>query len=257
MTAAAELPAGAAASGNSHAAGQTRNTFFLGMAITFLAVALTGFSTTFFIPLARGSFSAPPVVHIHGALLFAWLLLFILQASLVRERRFLTHRRLGWFGAVLCAGIVVSGVGVGLFATHRDLAAGGDAFVLGQFVNILIEMLLFGALIAAAIVLRRDGETHKRLMLLATISALAPAWLRLRHLLPMVPNPFVTFSLIADSLLLIAVARDWIVLRRIHPAYLWAGGAMVAVHLIELSAITSEPWLRLSRWLLGIDAVTA
>ena len=44
--------------------------FFLHMAYAFLAIALIGFSTTFFIPLAQGSFSAPPVIHIHGALLF-------------------------------------------------------------------------------------------------------------------------------------------------------------------------------------------
>lgn len=224
------------------------------MAFGFLAIAVIGFSTTFFIPLARGTFRAPPIIHIHGALLFAWLLFFILQASLIHKRRILTHRQLGLMGAALCVAIVVSGVLVGLYATRRDLAAGGDDLVLGQFVNILIEMVLFGSLVAAAIALRRDGESHKRLLLLATISALAPAWLRFRHLFPAVPNPFVTFSLLADSLLLLAIARDWLAIKRIHPVYLWAGGAMVVVHAIELLAIRSTPWLRLSRWLLGEPA---
>ena len=228
--------------------------FFHSMAWGFLAIALAGFSTTFFIPLARGSFTAPAIIHLHGALLFGWLLFFIMQSSLIQTRSFSMHRRLGIAGAALCVAIVVSGVLVGLHATRRDLAAGGDDFILGQFVNILIEMVLVGALVAAAIALRRDPESHKRLLLLATISALAPAWLRLRHLFPAVPNPFVTFSLLADSLLLVAMARDRIVLKRIHPTYLWAGGAMVAIHAIELLAIRSEPWLRLSRWLLGEPA---
>ena len=221
------------------------------MTISFLVVALVGFSTTFFLPLARGAFRAPAVIHVHGALLFSWLTLLIVQSSLVQSRRLPIHRTLGWFGAALCLAIVVSGVLVGMHATRRDLAAGGDDFVLGQLTNILIEMILFGSLIAAAIALRGDGESHKRLMMLATISALAPAWLRFRHFLPGVPNPFVTFSLIADSLLLIAIARDWIVSRRIHPIYLYVGGLMVAVHVIELIAITSEPWLRFARWLLA------
>ena len=232
-----------------------RPKYFLNMAYAFLAIALIGFSTTFFIPLAQGSFSAPPIIHIHGALLFGWLLLFIVQASLIQRRSILAHRQLGIIGAVLCIAIVVSGVLVGLHATRRDLATGGDDFVLGQFVNILVEMLLFGSLVAAAIVFRRDSESHKRLLLLATISALAPAWLRMRHLFPGVPNPFVTFSLLADSLLFVAIARDWIILKRIHPVYLWVGGAMVAVHVVELLAITSKPWLRLSRFLLGEPAV--
>ena len=227
-----------------------RSGFFLGMAIVFLAIALTGFSTTFFIPLAREAFVAPAVVHVHGMLLFGWLLLFVLQATLIRQRKVRLHRRLGVAGAALTLAIAVSGVQVGFYATRRDLAAGGDDFVLGQLVNVLIEMALFLSLAGAAIALRRDPESHKRLLLLATISALAPAWLRFRHLFPSVPNPFVTFSLIADSLLLAAIVRDRIVLRRVHPVYWWAGGAMVAVHCIELLAITRDPWLRFSRWLL-------
>lgn len=229
----------------------SRSTFFLCMAYAFLVIAVVGFSTTFFVPLAKGAFRAPPVIYVHGALLFGWLLFFIAQATLIRKRRFLTHRQLGIAGVVLSVGIVISGVLVGLHATRRDLAAGGDDFVLGQFVNILIEMFLFGALVAAAIAFRRQGESHKRLLLLATISALAPAWLRLRHLFPGVPEPFVTFSLLADSLLLVAIARDWISLKRVHPVYIWVGGTMVLVHVVELVAITSAPWLRLSRFLLG------
>ncbi|KFL35695.1 hypothetical protein [Arenimonas donghaensis] len=220
------------------------------MACVFMAVALAGFSTTFFIPLAKGSFSAPLVIYVHAVFVFGWLLLLILQASLVQKRRLATHRQLGAAGAVVALGVVVSGLWVGFHATRRDLARGGDDFVLGQLVNIHVEMLLFGALVAAAIHFRKQGEVHKRLMMLATISALAPAWLRFRHFMPFVPDPFVTFSLVADSLLLVVMARDWRALGRVHPTYLWAGGAMVAVHVIEILAIRSEPWLRLSRWLL-------
>jgi hypothetical protein len=237
-----------------NAKARPRSGFFLTMGGVFLLVALVGFMGTYFVPMARRSFHAPWVVHVHGALMLGWLLLFIAQAWRVRQRRMQQHRRWGWFGAGLCVAIMASGVGVGHFATVRDLAAGGGDFALGQFVNILIEMLLFGALVGAAVVLRRDGESHKRLLLLATISALAPAWLRLRHLLPGVPHPFVAFSIAADSLLLVAITRDRIALRRVHPVYLWAGGAMVAVHMVELLAITSPPWLWLSRRLLGVEA---
>src|SRR5690606_984622 len=66
-----------------------RSRFFLYMAFGFLAIALIGFSTTFFIPLARGTFSAPPIIHLHGALLFGWLFLFILQSSLIHRRSLL------------------------------------------------------------------------------------------------------------------------------------------------------------------------
>ena len=230
---------------------RVRSRFFVYMAYGFLAVALTGFSTTFFLPLAQGSFDAPAVVHVHGLLLFGWLLFFLAQAHLIAARRVVNHRQLGWAGAGLAAAVVISGIAIGFFATRRDLAAGGGDFARGQFVNILIEMLTFGALVAAAVVFRHDRETHKRLLLLATISVLAPAWLRFRHLLPWVPNPFVVFSIVADAVLLLAVAQDLRVRGRVHPAYIWAGGAMVAVHVTELLASGSALWLRIARLLLG------
>jgi pimeloyl-ACP methyl ester carboxylesterase len=65
------------------------------MGLAFLAVAVVGFSTTFFFPLARGTFAAPPIIFIHGGLLFSWLFFFILQASLIRSRSVALHRRMG------------------------------------------------------------------------------------------------------------------------------------------------------------------
>jgi hypothetical protein len=229
-----------------------RSLFFPFMSIGFLAVALVGFSTTFFLPVFRGTFRAPIIIYVHGALLFTWLLLFIAQAQFIRTRRIPLHRQCGWLGAVLAVAIVGSGIAVGFHATTRDLAAGAGDEARGQFVNIIIEMLLFGTLVAAAVVLRRDRESHKRLLLLATISILGPAWFRFRHFLPGLQNPLITLSLVADSLLLIAIAYDLLVHRRVHPVYLWVGGTMIAIHMAELFASESALWLLVSRAILGV-----
>jgi len=231
---------------------QKRSLFFPFASIGFLAVALVGFSTTFFLPVFRGTFHAPIIIYVHGALLFTWLLLFIAQAQLIRTRRIPLHRQCGWLGAALAVAIVGSGIAVGFHATTRDLAAGGGDEARGQFINIILEMLLFGALVAAAVALRRDRESHKRLLLLATISILGPAWFRFRHFLPGLPNPLITLSLVADSLLLIAIAYDLLVYRRVHPVYLWVGGAMIAIHMAELFASESALWQLVSKALLGV-----
>lgn len=227
-----------------------RSPFFLYLSLAFLAIAITGFSTTFFFPLARGTFSAPPVVHVHGALLFGWLLFFIAQATLVKYKSLPVHRTLGWIGLALSLAIVISGLAVGEFAARRDLAATGETWPFGNFVTIIIEMMLFGGLVLAAISTRRRPEFHKRFLVLATISALGPAWFRFRHFMPYVPNPIVTFSLLADSLWIVAMLRDWVVLKRIHPVYLWAGSAMFAVHAAELAFADSQTWTNIGRWLL-------
>lgn len=228
----------------------TRSSFFFLLSFAFLAIAVAGFSTTLFLPLARGTFTAPAVVRIHGMLLFGWLALFIAQATLVRNTKISVHRRTGWLGLFMCVAIVLSGVAVGHFATHRDLAATGETWPFGELVNIYIEMALFGSLVGAAIVSRRNPDAHKRFLVLATISALGPAWFRFRHFMPFVPNPLVTFSLIADSVLLVAIARDWLLLKRAHPVYLWGGGIMFAVHMIELTCADTQLWMNIGRWLL-------
>jgi hypothetical protein len=68
----------------------TRSGFFVYMSAGFLAIALIAFSTTFLLPLARGTFVAPPVTYVHGTLMFAWLIFLIAQASLIRIRKCLS-----------------------------------------------------------------------------------------------------------------------------------------------------------------------
>lgn len=232
----------------------TRSGFFVYMSLGFLAVALIGFSTTLFLPLARGTFVAPPVIYLHGALVFSWLIFFIAQASLIRVRNVSVHRRLGWLGASLVVAIVASGVAVSLHVMRRDLAAGGGDDVLREFLGTLISFLIFGSLVAAGVVRRRDSESHKRLLLLATIWVLGPAWLRFRHLFP-VENPDLVFIAIADSVILVAIARDLMTYKRVHPVYIWVGGLIVAWDIAFPFTSQSAAWLRVARWLLGEAAV--
>src|SRR3979490_2051060 len=46
--------------------------FYFYMALACTAVAFLGFAPTYWLPLAKRSFSASPVVHFHGLLFFAW-----------------------------------------------------------------------------------------------------------------------------------------------------------------------------------------
>ncbi len=51
--------------------------------MTLLAV-LAGFGRTDAVPMTQGRFSAPLVIHLHGALAFAWVLPFLIRPLLVR-----------------------------------------------------------------------------------------------------------------------------------------------------------------------------
>lgn len=228
-----------------------RSWLYSGWALAGLAAAIVGFSSTFFLPSLRGEFRAPPVVYIHGAFAFGWLVLLVAQTQLVRIRRVQWHRRLGVVGASCAAGLVLTGVPVGLWATRRDLDAGLGDVARGQYVNILIELAVFGGLVLAGVLKRHDREWHKRLLLLATISVLGPAWFRFRHLFPAVPHPLITFSLLADAVLLAVIGHELATRRRVHIAFVTVAPAMVAIHLAELFLSQSPPWLALARRLLG------
>lgn len=217
--------------------------FYVGMAWLALVVALAGFLPTFFLPLARGAFSAPPVVYLHGVLLFAWLVLFAAQATLVRRQRASVHRRAGWVAVALVPCIVASGIAVGLFAMKRDVAAGGGETAVSSIVGTVTAMLLYAALVAAALWYRRRPGYHKRLMLLATLSILWPAWFRFRHYFPSVPHPEIVFAIVfPDSLILLAMIRDRLAVGRIHPVYLVAGVALIAEHLVEAILFDTPAW---------------
>src|SRR5690606_20229519 len=59
----------------------------------------------------------PPIrtfVIIHGCLMTAWILLAVAQPMLIATKRRILHKKLGMFGAVLAAVIVVAGLHIGI-----------------------------------------------------------------------------------------------------------------------------------------------
>ena len=217
--------------------------FFVGMALLGLAVALAGFSRTCFVPVAAGTFDAPLVVHLHGAAAFAWVLLFVLQPTLIRAGRYDIHVRTGALGAVIALVVAVTAIPVGLYVVERDLAAGFGPVAVSSLLGVVTAMSLFLALVAAGVACRDRSAVHKRLMLLATIVVLWPAWFRLRHWFPDVPKPEIWFGVVAAySLVPIAMIRDRIVEGRVHPVWWWVGLPVVGEQTAEAFLFDSSPW---------------
>ena len=100
------------------------------------------------------------------------------QTALVAGGRRDIHRRLGVAGAVLAAAMVVVGTILAIWNAREGRAPPGVP-PLPFLIIPLFDMLVFAPLVAAAVWYRRRPETHKRLMLLATLSLLAAAVARL------------------------------------------------------------------------------
>ena len=96
-------------------------------------------------------------------------------------------------------------------------------------------------------VLRRETATHKRLLLLATIYILLPAWNRFfRPLLfrQVSRNP-VVFTAISYIPLLVAIAHDFLTHKRVHPAYVLVGCLFIAQDVSFLFGPESA-WVRVA-----------
>ena len=84
--------------------------FFSALALLLLATVFVGFARSYYL---AGVFRAPlptRIVHLHGAAFSCWILLLVVQTSLVFADRVDIHRRLGIAGFLLAVLMVVLGV---------------------------------------------------------------------------------------------------------------------------------------------------
>src|SRR5882762_6281896 len=71
------------------------------MAGVFVLMAFGGFTPTYWAHVASGTFHGPPILHIHGALLFSWALFYFMQTAWIASEHTPTHRAWGLAGIAL------------------------------------------------------------------------------------------------------------------------------------------------------------
>lgn len=233
-------------------AGAYDRLFYGGMAVALGLTVFAGFAPTYYLRFFSGgphaTLSGAPftaLVHVHGALFTAWVLLFIVQTALVASRRVAVHRRLGVAGAVLAASMVVAGIFIAVTSAARGSAPPG-ADPLAFLIVPLFDMVLFAAFVSGALVMRRDKDAHKRLMLLAYVSLVVAAVARLPGVLPLGPLAFFGLSFL---FVVVAGIYDFVSRRRVHKVYLW-GGALIALSVpARLLLSGTEAWRALAELL--------
>src|SRR6185437_3461209 len=197
--------------------------FYTWVAFSAALIVFAGFARTYYLKELFGTRSLPLLLHVHGLVMTTWFVLFFVQVRLVAARRIDLHRRLGVFGALLALLVVAVGATTIIARAKPHFRPGHSLAVLAFQLSIL---LVFAALVAAAILFRRRSDFHKRLMLLASLSILMPAIVRI-PLSFIQKNVLVGFGLI-DMCVLAPVFFDTIKNRRLHPAFGWSALLIVA-----------------------------
>jgi hypothetical protein len=214
--------------------------FALRTALALSATAYIGFWFTYFGPNLQGTYpAASPAVHLHGWSFFAWYLLLPLQAGLIHTRRVRVHRTLGWCSLALATVMTATGM---LVLGHQmaDAVASPEPSFWSAFgLMVFVTLVLFVGFYAAALVLRRDRASHKRLMLMAGAAGLGAAGFRIVMTL-FGPVEWATpAGILATNLFIVGgMIHDAYRERRIHPAY--TVGLVLCV-VLEVSA-----WLGVS-----------
>jgi len=199
--------------------------YFWWTAAAIAIFVLVGFSRTYYF---RSFFAMPDLsifLHIHAAVMSGWIVLYLVQTTLVSVRRVAVHRALGIFGAGYAALVVALGSTATLLAAHREVR-GHTTFVYPTLIVLSLEltqMFLFAGLVSISIWVRNRTDYHKRLMLLASLLMLPNVFVRL------LVNIHSNLAILGMWTSLVAglVAIDCIRSRKLHPAF--AIGAVVVV----------------------------
>jgi hypothetical protein len=230
--------------------------FYMAMVIAVIASVVLGFARSFFLrPLFPGVHAPHEVwFYIHGAIFTAWLLLLFVQASLVTANNVALHRRLGVVALALIPLMVVFGTIGALIAARRP----------GGFIDIpvpplqflvvpLTALVLFVGMTGAALWLRRsDPQSHKRLMLLATV-AIAEAGVARWPFPPYDSNPAAAVWTICLFLIPLA-AWDFYSRRRLHPATIAGAVLLLTQGPLRMWLSHTDAWMHFARWSTGLLA---
>ena len=211
--------------------------FFVSGAIAMAAVIVAGFSVQ--LAMGRSSFSSPPLVHAHAIVFMGWVTLYLTQTMLAATGRTGLHRRLGW----LAMGWVVAMLGLGCAVTVALIRQGRAPFFFRPLQFLVFDpvtLFAFAGLTVTAVLLRRRTDWHRRLQFCAMAILVGPGFGRL---LPMpLLAPWAWEASLTACLIFPIGGVIWDLRRtgKVHPAWLWGVGVMVAC-LPVTEAITYSP----------------
>lgn len=251
----------AAAMFTHRATGRRPRWFYTSMGVVATLVVVASFGGSYY-GMATGTGSLPWLIKVHGIVFALWLVLFIAQTTLVAARKVAVHRRLGLASVALAVVMVGLGFATAIEGARRGFDLNFTDDPLGYMVFPLGSIVAFMVLVAAGFWYRRRAETHKRLMLLATVGPLMNA--PLAHLFAHTPalrgsGPLLFLAPMA-ALLFASAAYDLFISKdkrisgrwRVHPMSLWGAVALFAWGNLQAVVIgPSAAWHRFAAWLIN------
>lgn len=203
--------------------------FFLYSAIAMTAVMVGGFSMHF--AAGRSSFGAPAIVHVHAVVFFGWVAIYLAQNLLATTGNIALHRKLGWLATAWVGALLVMGFVIAIRAAQNGTVP--FFFQPQQFLVFNpLSLVFFAGLTSAAIALRKQTGWHRRLHFCGMTLLLGPGLGRLLPLPLLIPYAFEVVNVVTLLFPVAGVVADLRRDGRVHPAWWWGIGAILAFSLL-------------------------
>ena len=221
--------------------------FYFWMTLVMAFFIFGGFGLTYLKPMATGTLAPlPPLVHVHGLVYFGWMILLMAQAFLINVRNVNLHRSVGTFGIAVATALLIFGALTAiLFARATKDNPIPDYYKL-MYLS-LVAVISFGTLFCLAIRNTRRPETHRLLILLATINLLPPGINRLYMVLfGLTEAPLLATFLTMDAMALAVLIHHWRTTHSIGAMAITGAAFVLVPQLLCIPIVNSEAFVSLT-----------
>ena len=213
------------------------------VAVLIPTFVLIGFAPTYYLSGVFGGRRLSGWAHVHGVVMTSWIVLFIVQVRLVAAHRVRLHIRLGVFGVILTALVIVVGTITAVAAAARGSGPKPPLIFLAIPLG---DILVFALLAGISLYFRRRPDVHKRLMLLAALSILSSAIARFPVGVLQTPSGY--FGLI-DVCVIASLAYDTIKNHKLNQAFALGALLIIVSQPLRLMLSGTEAWMQFASWL--------
>ncbi len=228
----------------------TERRFFAAVAIVIAVATFVGFAPSYYLAPVFNAKPLSTLLHVHGVVFTAWILLYVAQTALISAGRADIHRITGYAAVVLAVFMVPLGIATAIItkqvAAAHHLPPQGPPLVFP-----LGAILTFAVLVTAAVAMRKRSAWHKRLMLLGTAAILTTPLARITRFTHIGLTPAFGGMILTDVLLAALVLYDLRTRGKLHPATIWGGGFFLATQLIRIALNMTPAWQAFAKSLTG------
>ena len=231
--------------------------FYTCVGAVFLVLIVIGFRHYIFggrlasgNPIMPGMLTA---IVAHSTAVFAWFLLFFVQALLIPTQNRKVHMKLGWGGVAIAATIALTGPYAALCETRLEPYPVFDWPALSFLLVMLTEIALFVVFVTIGVLNRKRPRIHRPMMLLASLSLISGATGRI----PLMYTIFGShewmglFGPVAALGGIFLLAR-WALTRSLERTYAVGYAAMVVVSLAASTLAFTDVWGSLAATILKL-----